>query len=100
MHGKSLACSRLTDAQGRGAIRPERAIIYRWKEFKQAPKETGTARHQTGRSYIQVCRVDLMMQEIRVSCHITVVSPPQGKARKYGTHHCVPPRRAALSVGR
>ncbi len=90
MHGKPLTCYRLTDAQGRGAIRPEHAIIYWWNEFKQESKETGTARHQTGRSYIQVCRVDLMMQEICMSSAVRVVSTPQGRARKNGTHTCTP----------
>ncbi len=79
MHGKPLTCYRLIDAQGRGAIRPEIAIIHWRNEFKQAPKETGTARHQAGRSQIYVRRVDLMMQEIRVSCDVAVVSSPEGK---------------------
>ncbi len=42
---------------------------------------------QTDRSCIQVCRVDVMMQEIGLSSDITMVSPPQGKMRKHGTHH-------------
>src|SRR5216683_1308380 len=52
-----------------------------------SPTSAHTACHQTGRSYIQVCRVDVMMQEIGLSSDITMVSPPQGKMRKHGTHH-------------
>ncbi len=82
MHGKALARHRLTDAQRRRAVGPEITIVYWWNDLEQALEQTGAARHQAGRSYIQVCRVDLLMQEIRLSGDIGVVSPPQGKTRK------------------